>query len=395
MASTRPRRSTAGRQSYVHLLKAVSDFDSSSSDSSSNEGSADADSNAGGPSSKASPSKSSKASPTKAKGKAKEKPKKKKKAKKAKDSDDSSDGSVFELDEEEKKQASSDDEELEPTDDEADEGAAPSGRGGGGGGGVTDDSDSDAYSGGRGGGGGKGGGSKQRAGGRGTPNLAVRKLEHQIISAGANTVLKGPSKKPRARVLPTETMGWGAKALAHLFDLGPTYEPPSRYLKIEEGVSLGESMVVMGPATDYNLRAKLSLAWTHLPFGPEGSLCQDLGWWKGKWRDGQEDVKERWGGWYDGVEGAIGEIVENDELPQYLPQLVYPSVPRKIQTEDAYSIDEDASAAGDSILALGEDFTEMPTTIKLRIGPLDADSPEQPLVQIERFVSHRLGESSE
>lgn len=306
--STRPRRSTTGTQSYVHLLKHASDFDSSSSNS---DGSAGSDAEAG-PSAavkgkgKASPQSSSKAG---ANGKGKAKKKKKRAA-----SDSSSEGSVFELEEDDKKQASSDDEELEPTDD--DDGPAPSADDDDGSDGLVSVASED-------------GGSARGARGRGKQQARirlgpskrvggpVRQHEAGIIAAGESMAFKGPSRKPRARPLPRETLGWGSKALQQLFEMGPTYEPPSRWLDIADNDNrlLSQTPTVIGPPSEYKVRARLSLAWTHLPFGPEKSVLQDLGWWKDKWDDdGENDpgIQESWGGWYPTVQPIVGDRLTDE-----------------------------------------------------------------------------------
>mgnify|MGYP001575389552 CR=1 FL=1 len=50
--------------------------------------------------------------------------------------------------------------------------------------------------------------------------------------------------------------------------------------------------------------------------------------------------------------------------------------------------------AVDDDIGAGEDMSEMPTSIKLRIGPVESsndDVEQQPLVSIARFSSERLG----
>jgi hypothetical protein len=42
--------------------------------------------------------------------------------------------------------------------------------------------------------------------------------------------------------------------------------------------------------------------WTENPFAPEKTLVRDVGWDKGKWKQGdQVGIKEKWGGWYDEI----------------------------------------------------------------------------------------------
>lgn len=302
MASGRPRRST-NSVSYVHLLKPASDLDSSSSRSSGEEDDAAAAAASGSDAPAKGAGKGKGKGREKGKDKSKPKVKSKGKGKKRASSNDDSDGSVFELPSASASAASASDNELVDTDPDAS-----------GGGSGEDDEFSDGLA-------SDGTATSSR------PRLRDRRRttkqrgptsklnDLRLMSSGGGATRRGPSSKPHAPGNPTgEEPYWGSASRQHLLGLGPRYEPPVRWCERSEG-PLGSTEVETQRKPSPDVRARLSLAWSYMPFGPEKSLLQDLGWWKGKWDegDGEDDeggMRGSWGGWYDGVQARVGKRLE-------------------------------------------------------------------------------------
>lgn len=96
-------------------------------------------------------------------------------------------------------------------------------------------------------------------------------------------------------------------AVEHFVGYGPHYEPPSRWLASGTD-SASTAHIVTGPAVTPDVRSRFSSAWSKLPFGPERSVLQDVGWWKGKWDDDEGEMRRRWGGWYPEVQLDLAEL---------------------------------------------------------------------------------------
>lgn len=127
---------------------------------------------------------------------------------------------------------------------------------------------------------------------RGEPKVHKTIVRRRIIKdvpikTGAKA---GPTPKSKYRTLPL-SMGYH-----------PLFEPPARLFERKASQQWG-SRIVYQDTTPILLRIATEKAWTELILGPEMWACQDLGWWKGKWRiDGETGaINSRWGGWYDQI----------------------------------------------------------------------------------------------
>lgn len=93
----------------------------------------------------------------------------------------------------------------------------------------------------------------------------------------------------------------------------PQYEPPVRKLVKGAKSVLRGKVEQRDKEADDGMRMRCLEAWSTNAFGgPEKSLLQDMGWWKGKWVEGR-GLAGRWGGWYDEVETAeLGPALDEE-----------------------------------------------------------------------------------
>lgn len=376
--SSRPRRSV-GTQSYVHLLVIPPDLDDSSSSDDETGGKKDKGKQRAAPVSDADETDVSvyeeEAAPNKGKGKAKA----------SSSSDDDEDG--FE-------DAASSSSDSAP---EEEEGSVPP---------ATADRPTTTKL------------KTRKVGGASTPTtpkLAPRPVLAlpRISTSNANSV---SAPEPGTKRVQPPSSGLPEQLVV----FGPHYEPPSRWLASGTS-STTTAPIVSGPAVTPDVRARFTEAWANLPFGPERSVLQDVGWWKGKWED--EGMTRRWGGWYPEVQLELAELdlvseryatrnlglgrrreltflSPSSELePAFLPRCMYPARPCKIYNDsalepaeleaadDAMAVDKGRAGSVDG----GEGEIEQ-TDVKIWVGSLAAgDSQEQ--ISIERFGTRRLGAS--
>ncbi|ORY81743.1 WD40-repeat-containing domain protein [Leucosporidium creatinivorum] len=147
--------------------------------------------------------------------------------------------------------------------------------------------------------------------------------------------------------------------------------------------------------------------WALTPFGPERALLQDLGWWKGKWSEG-EGMNSRWGGWFEDVQTDVGEKVDEEAVAPYLPHLVFPSLPTEIDLPRHLLPDPHAlpptKKGGDTAMEEDDDGEAPPEEeeeqaqaeerekLKVWLGSLKNGEEGQEKIELGRFESRRLDE---
>lgn len=401
MASSRPKRASVST-SYSHLLKPLSDSEPESAGSDSTTGRGGA----------------STGLPKSIKGKGKSNPsgsnqKPKRKGKKKASSDEDTDGSVYEEDDKASRLSSSPDaeEEAEPTDEDS----GPDGGGGRDPDPEEDSEDDDRPS-----------RSRSTAPTQSTAALTGKKprppkpnnARSLLPSLARTSSTFTRAKPPPGTREPTRDIGFAQAAT-----VGPGYEPPARVFE--------DDLIVVRPALGGEERGSATMRWSGIPFAPEKDVLQDVGWWKGKWREGEEPgMERRWGGWYPEVEARVGPVLKGEYVPfsslslysccvaypvlghsalePYLPHIVYPSQPTKVYTykrskfkpeqEDEDELeDEEADVMVVDQAEVQVEPSDGAIEVLLGIPGADDDDEEeedpfrQKLVSIPSFTSRRLG----
>ena len=155
------------------------------------------------------------------------------------------------------------------------------------------------------------------------PLRVVGRTPQAILSAPQHR--KPPSKRKSA---PHETQS-AKKTPVHNTAYGPAYDPPrfilardfgdachcppdprnpdngnrpkGRGVRQADSLSTGEKLFAIKRAA-------------YLPFGPRYDVCEDFGWYKGKYKAAEQDGhivdvrSRRWGGWYDDVRTHLAQF---------------------------------------------------------------------------------------
>jgi hypothetical protein len=163
------------------------------------------------------------------------------------------------------------------------------------------------------------------------PNWEDELEEEELPAKG-----KRKSSSNRLRVTPTHLQNYGVVRELKTLMLDRRFNDPVHFEQ-GQGPRTGSAwpgIRVKEPATETE-RQRSFVAWSSLPWAPSWDVCEDVGWWKGKWsalfgedasseisasskaRDakGKAVAKEdrRWGGWYDEV---VLELSDFDVMQQ-------------------------------------------------------------------------------
>ena len=161
---------------------------------------------------------------------------------------------------------------------------------------------------------------------RSIPTETVAPASIRIVGRTPLAILNSiPKKSAPKRKPPTSSANFTKKTPLYDIAYGPAYFPPRfiltrdfddschcpRAVERDKENTTSEDPTYRGlqHADTLSVNEKLFAVKrvAYLPFGPRYDVCEDIGWYKGKWKaieyDGQitEVRSKRWGGWYEDV----------------------------------------------------------------------------------------------
>jgi hypothetical protein len=130
---------------------------------------------------------------------------------------------------------------------------------------------------------------------------------------------------------PTHLQNFGVVRESKTLVLEAPFNDPVHFFGDPDGGSDWPGIKVKEPASEKE-RQRYLVAWSSLPWAPSWDVCEDVGWWKGKWSalygppepftpSGSRSVEQhktpghgsdiparRWGGWYDALVSNLSDI---------------------------------------------------------------------------------------
>jgi len=136
-----------------------------------------------------------------------------------------------------------------------------------------------------------------------------------VVTKGAIPSGENEGKEERQRATASRIIPSGLDPQYSSFV--PHYLPPSLILSSSTSSYSTASVVPSKKQTKGQSDKDASTLierWTANPFAPEKTLVRDVGWEKGKWKEGQgaDGTNERWGGWYEEIRMNEDDFAEVD-----------------------------------------------------------------------------------